>query len=442
MRKSSFASVIATSFLAGETTDEQAFHRASETLGHRWKWLKPLADRFSKRFLRGTRPRHREVVRFLLADAGFRRAIRKYSSELAIHEWLTDSQKMNPVVAARRWAVPAIETAGDLAKWLNVSASDLLWFADLKGFGYEPDSYKLQHYNYKVLAKQFGSVRLIEAPKLRLRGLQKRILTEILEKIPPHQAVHGFVRGRSIQTFSSPHVGKRVILKMDLQNFFPTFSGVRIQSLFRTMGYPETVADLLGGICTNATPRSVWKATDAITGNDLHELKSLYSRPHLPQGAPTSPLLANLCTYRVDCRLSGLAKSAGAEYTRYADDLAFSGERGFERRVERFSNHVAAVLLDEGFTVHFRKTRVMREGVRQHLAGLVLNRHINIIRSDFEKLKATLTNCARFGPASQNRTNHSQFRAHLEGRVAFVESVNPARGRRLRQVLEQIEWSE
>src|SRR6185437_9583766 len=134
----------------------------------------------------------------------------------------------------------------------------------------------------------------------------------------------------------------------------------------------------------------------------IPDARALYARPHLPQGAPTSPALANLCLYRADCRLAGLAKSAEAEYTRYADDLAFSGGDAFERCVERFSTHVAAILFEEGFSVHHRKTRIMRQGVRQHLAGLVSNRCMNVARSDFDRLKATLTNCVRLGPASQN----------------------------------------
>ena len=177
-----------------------------------------------------------------------------------------------------------------------------------------------------------------------------------------------------------------------------------------------------------------------IPAAQLREARALYSRPHLPQGAPTSPALANLCAYRVDCRLAGLAKSAGAQYTRYADDLAFSGGEAFERCVERFRTHVAAILREEGFSVHHRKTRIMRQGVRQHLAGLVANRRMNIMRAGFDRLKAILTNCVRLGPESQNRDAHPYFRAHLEGRVGFVESINPGRGRRLRAILEQIRW--
>ncbi len=248
-------------------------------------------------------------------------------------------------------------------------------------------------------------------------------------------AVHGFVKGRSIKTFVAPHVGQRVVLKMDLQDFFPSISGARIQAFFRTAGYPEAVADLLGGICTNATPQDIWDGA-------AWDVRSLYVRPHLPQGAPASPALANLCAYRVDCRLSGLAKSAGAAYTRYADDLAFSGDESFERCVERFSTHVAVILHEEGFTVHHRKTRIMRQGVRQHLAGLVANQRLNVIRADFDRLKAVLTNCIRLGPESQNRDAHPLFHSHLEGRVGFVESINPAKGKRLRALLNQIRWQQ
>ncbi len=228
---------------------------------------------------------------------------------------------------------------------------------------------------------------------------------------------------------------------MDLRDFFPSISGPRIQALFRTMGYPETVADLLGGICTNSTPRDIWRgATLDVPPAQLREARALYARPHLPQGAPTSPALANLCAYRLDSRLSGLAAAAGLVYTRYADDLAFSGEAAFARSAARFAAHVAAIAAEEGFAVHHRKTRMMRQGVRQYLAGLVTNRRLNIPRRDYDNLKATLYNCVRHGPGSQNRKSRPDFRAHLEGRLAFLESINPAKAAKLRALFDQIPW--
>ena len=135
-----------------------------------------------------------------------------------------------------------------------------------------------------------------------------------------------------------------------------------------------------------------------------------------------------------------MATAADAQYSRYADDLAFSGDAAFQRTAKRFQIHVAAVAAEEGFKVYHRKTRIMHRGVRQHLAGLIVNEFPNVRRADFERLKAILTNCIRTGPALQNHSGHENFEAHLLGRIAFVESVNPTRGRKLRALFEQILW--
>jgi hypothetical protein len=119
--------------------------------------------------------------------------------------------------------------------------------------------------------------------------------------------------------------------------------------------------------------------------------------------------------------------------------LAFSGDAEFGRCVERFGIQVAAIVAEEGFAVNHRKTRVMRRSVRQHLAGLVVNERANVRRTDYDTLKAILTNCVRFGVESQNREGHSDFRAHLTGRVAFVKAVNAEKGRKLERLLDKIQ---
>jgi RNA-directed DNA polymerase len=101
---------------------------------------------------------------------------------------------------------------------------------------------------------------------------------------------------------------------------------------------------------------------------------------------------------------------------------------------------VYSIVLEEGFVPNFRKTRVMPRAVCQHVTGLVVNSHPNLDRAEFDRLKATLTNCARHGPASQNRAGVAQFRSHLLGRVAFCEQVNAARGKKLRCLFEAIDW--
>jgi RNA-directed DNA polymerase len=441
MPNPSLLRVLAASFLAGQPSADQIELRCEQVLGRKWHWLKPLAKRYVKAFAARTRPRRRDVIEFLIRDEAFQRAWSKHFDELSVARWVTEPQQMQPADVATAWPVPPIKSVGALAEWLGITVGELEWFADLKGLAYKRRIPRLAHYHYRVLSKQAGSARMIESPKPRLKALQRQILSQILEKIPRHPAAHGFLKGRSIKTYVAPHVGQRVLLKMDVQDFFPSLSRARIQALFRTIGYPEAVADLLGGICTNAVPRNAWNQAEAEVGRShLQEVRTLYATPHLPQGAPTSPALANICCYRVDCRLGALAKSVGAEYTRYADDLAFSGDDTFERTSERFFIHVAAILMAEGFRVHHRKTRIMRQGVRQHLAGVVINDHLNVIRKDFDRLKATLTNCVRLGPESQNREAHVQFRSHLQGRVGFVETINPGKGKRLRAIYKQIRW--
>jgi RNA-directed DNA polymerase len=435
MPNPSLASVLARAFLAGEPTVEQICEGGNRALGREWPWLRRLATRYVAAHAAGVRPRHREVTEFILSDTSFRRARVRFATKLSIAEWLTEAPQMQPVAAAALWPVPPIESVADLADLLSLYPAELDWFADLKGLCQTSKaSPQLRHYHYRIFTKSTGGIRLIESPKPNLKAVQRRILTRILDRIPPHPAAHGFVKGRSIQSFTAPHVGQRVVLRMDLQDFFPAISGPRIQTFFRTAGYPEPVADLLGGLCTNATPRNV------LSHSVDPETRALYARPHLPQGAPTSPSLANLCAWRIDRRLSGLAKSAGATYTRYADDLAFSGAETFDRGVDRFSSHVAAILQDEDFRVNHHKTRIMRQGVRQHLAGVVVNEHPNIARSDFDRLKAILTNCVRLGPESQNRDSHPHFQLHLEGRISFIESINPERAKRLRALFDRIEW--
>lgn len=444
MPSPAFYSALARSMLAGEATENALVARASKTLGRNWRWIRPLARRYLNRFGTDLRPRRKDVVRFLHADDHLADALHRNRGEIRIASWLADPASMQPVPAAAGWNIPAIESIGALAEWLKIPPSELEWFADRKRLCSRKTPYvdgPLAHHHYRILAKDSGNIRLIEAPKRRLKQIQQRILSGILEQIPNHHAAHGFVRSRSIQSFAAPHIGKRVVLRMDLRDFFPSIHGARIPAFFRMAGYPEPVADLLGGICTHATPRRLWTTLGkGIDVEKMIEARSLYSWQHLPQGAPTSPALANLCFWRADSRLTGLARSAGAAYTRYADDLAFSNDENFERGISRFAARVAAILEEESFSVHHRKTRVMRQGVRQYLAGLVVNEHPNIVRADYDRLKAVLTNCARHGPDSQNREAHRNFRAHLQGRIAFVESVNPQRGAKLRSLFAQIDW--
>jgi RNA-directed DNA polymerase len=432
---------LATAFVGGRWNTEELVDRGAAALGQRWRWLSTLAKRLVVAFEQQPRPSTSAVEAFLLRDRGLQRACQRHEIRLAVMP--AKRAEMVPATGTpASWIVPPLRTVGELAEWLEIDTAELDWFADRRGLESKLPEGPLRHYRYYWLSKRLaGTARLIEAPKWRLKTIQRRLLHGILDTIGPHDTACGFRRGSSIHRFVAPHAGRRLVLKIDLRDFFPSINRARITAVFRVAGYPEQVAQTLAALCTNAVPADVWRGFPGYGDQrDQWRHESLYCRPHLPQGAPTSPALANLCAYRLDCRLQGLAQVTGAQYSRYADDLLFSGGVEFERCVRRFYVQVCAIALDEGFRGNGRKTRIMRQGVRQQAAGIVLNRHPNLRRDEFDRLKAILYNCARHGAASQNRSEHADFRAHLLGRVTFAEAVNAARGRRLRQLFERIQW--
>jgi RNA-directed DNA polymerase len=162
--------------------------------------------------------------------------------------------------------------------------------------------------------------------------------------------------------------------------------------------------------------------------------------PHLPQGAPTSPALANLVTFSLDRRLAGLAARFGATYTRYVDDLTFSGGPSLRNARSRFVAKVEEIVLDEGFRLNDAKTVVLGSAGRQALLGTVVNDHPTLPRPQRDALRALLHNCAVSGWRSQAR-GRENFADHVLGRIAWVNGLDPVLGARLRTRYDAIDWS-
>jgi RNA-directed DNA polymerase len=431
---------IADAMLAGPAEPESMVERMSTSLGVRSDWMLDLARKAVMRF--GTRwdsVESKEVSMVVANTPGFVAAWRSDKRPFVVRLMRRPPVQKLPPPRLREVTLPQLPTLGDLAAWLEVEAAELDWFADRWRVLPRGADTPLHHYTYKTIEKRDGRCRLIEIPKSRLRSLQRKILHGLLERVPAHDCVHGFRKGRSAVTYAAPHAGKAVVVRFDLADFFASVHAPRVHALMRTLGYPLEVARALTALCTNRVPSARLLAEDVCGKMDSLE-RQRYRTRHLPQGAPTSPALANLCAYRLDLRLEGLARAVGATYTRYADDLAFSGGEDLARMMERLEVRVAAIALEEGFSIQLRKTRVMRRGARQHLAGVVVNRHPNLARSEFDRLKAILTNCVRYGAASQNREGRADFRAHLQGRVAQAVMLNAVRGAKLKVIFEGIGW--
>jgi len=169
---------LAEAFLNGTWDLDGLIDRGGHVLGRRYRWLRPLARRVLASFADGPRPRMARLALFLQADEGFRKARRRY--ELALHLIVWPAPPMTPAPGPpERWPVPSIVTLAELARFLDVEPSELDWFADCQGRERTTRSEQLRHDRYRWVAKSSGSLRLIEAPKPRLKRIQRRLLDTI-----------------------------------------------------------------------------------------------------------------------------------------------------------------------------------------------------------------------------------------------------------------------
>jgi hypothetical protein len=419
---------LAAALAAGPMDDrETLLARVKPLVGdlRRARWLEPLVRNLHLEFGEAPRPTSRQIGERILGHPPFVKAWIAGQGRILP---LPVTPQMAPAMGApREWQIPAITTVAELADTLQLHGDDLGW---LIAHG------QADHYRHRWQAKpKSDRFRLIESPKTLLKFAQRQVLRKILGAIPPHEAARGFRPGNSVRDFVAPHTGQKLLLRFDLEDFFPSLSAARVLRVFLTAGYPEAVARALTRLTTRSTPHSTLEEKTLAWAE-----RRRFATPHLPQGAPTSPALANLGAFRLDCRLAGLAGSVGANYTRYADDLLFSGGEDFSRQSRSLETLIGAIILEEGFRPNHHKTRVLRQGHKQHAAGLVLNEKPNIDRRDFDRLKAILTNCARHGPASQNRDHHPDFAAHLQGKLAWVRFIHPGKEAKLRGIFEKIDW--
>ena len=404
-------------------------------LDDRPAWVAALVNRIQDQFANDkTELCVDRLVRFIDRDLEFQKVWYERRQSLRIRRY-----NLIPLPADTGridYGQSIIREIPELAKWLGLSTGRLENYGRHWRLSNNESNRRYHHYFYHWRNRNNGKKRLIEAPKSRLAGIQRQIYLGILNRVPLHDSCCGFRRGFSRIDYVCPHTNKKVVIKMDLSNFFTRITLARIHSLFVFLGYSDSVATKLAGICCNQTPHSVIRTNPELSWQQRRHLL----QPHLPQGSPSSPALANLCAFRMDRRLNGLAEKLGADYSRYADDLAFSGGYDLSSRAESLITWVSYIVACEGFSINHRKTRVMRQGVRQRLTGITVNRFANYSRRKYDQLKATLHNCVKYGPESQNMARHPSFQAHLSGRIAEVRSLNPARSVKLDRLYSQIQW--
>lgn len=426
------ADQLALAALSGSAEVSGVRARCAQVIAAQPRWLTALAQLLIARHAHAWHAHSRAALReSVLHYRPFRRAQTDAAPPRAHRLVLQADVPATASLAAAVSFEPDLATPGGIARWLGLRAEEVNWFAAAhRGLRADPPP-KAAHYRYRWVRKRAGGWRLLEAPKPRLRDMQRLILHGILDGIAPHEAAHGFRSGRSVLTHATAHVGKRVVIRMDLRDFFLGIRAGRINGLFKAMGFPAAAAAMLTALCTARVPAALLGGGDD-RGVDRRadgpvlswSERQPFLTDHLPQGAPTSPALSNLCAFGMDVRLTGLAHVLGATYTRYADDLVFSGDEALRRAADRVQAYVGAIATEEGFAVNHRKTRVMPSARRQEVTGVIVNVRPNTAREHYDLLKATLHNAC-------GAELSDAWKARIRGHIAQVSSLNAARGARL-----------
>jgi retron-type reverse transcriptase len=354
-----------------------------------------------------------------------------------LHDRVSNVEKL------RALGLPVLSTPADLAGVLGLRVPRLRWLA------FHTEVASRIHYVQFTVPKRSGGQRTLSAPHKALANAQQWILENIVSKLPAEPAAHGFVAGKSILTNAREHVARDVVISVDLEDFFPSITFPRVRSVFQRAGYSGAIATILALLCTECPRRTV-----QYDGKTYHVA---IGPRGLPQGACTSPGLSNQVARRLDRRLTGLAKKFGLSYTRYADDLTCSGplplpvrsrdaapetpeaagkkqRQGVGYLLARL-RHIAEA---EGFCINEKKSRVLRRGAAQRVTGLVVNVKPSLPRRELRRLRAILHRARKEGLEAQNREHRPNFRAWLEGKIAYVSMVRPDLGAKLKADLSKI----
>ena len=302
--------------------------------------------------------------------------------------------------------------------------------AELRFLAFTRTSSPVSHYQRFSIAKKSGGTRLISAPMPRLKRAHYWLLDNVLGKIPVHPAAHGFLPGHSIVSNARLHVGADIVINDDLKDFFPSVSYRRVKGVFRSLGYSEAIASLFGLLCTEPEVDEV-----ELDGETFFIARG---PRHLPQGAPTSPMITNLLCRRLDARLAGSAKKLGFSYSRYADDMTFSGSGDARKNIAKLLWRSGQIITAEGFTLHPDKRRIMRANQRQEVTGLVVNEKPAVDRPTLRRFRALLQQLEKDGPAGKHWGQSDDVLASAQGFAHYVAMVDPVKGAPLVERVRQI----
>lgn len=302
--------------------------------------------------------------------------------------------------------LPVIFDFKHLSLLLGLEATELTYYLYV-----EDDLF----YTRFEIPKKNGKKRIINVPSERLMEIQRWILDNILTPMDSDlsESCCGFRKGTSIKTNAQIHCNKDCVLNLDLKDFFPSVNIDRVFYIFYNKGYTKKVSYYLAKL---------------VTKNGV-----------LPQGAPTSPMISNLAAIMMDKRLKGLSEAYHADYSRYADDLTFSGASNITNMIPI----IEKIVCDEGFTVNEKKTHYAYNYQRQEVTGLVVNKNVGIKKEYINNIRKELYYCKKYGVNNHLdyiSMHKSFYKEHLVGKIEWIKSIDKIQGERLKTIFNEIEW--
>ncbi len=276
-------------------------------------------------------------------------------------------------------------------------------FCKLVGYQYELllkiSNCQEKFYRKFSIPKKNGEKRMILEPLPTLKDIQKWILVNILDKIKVHPTSKAYLKGHSIKDNAKFHKNQNKVLNLDIKNFFGTITEKKVYNLFKGFGYNKQVSTLLTQLC----------CIDGV----------------LPQGAPTSPMISNLVFKVLDYRVFGFCKKNTIRYSRYADDMTFSGEN----LPDGIISFIRKILLENDFDLNDKKTKIRLRHQRQEVTGIVVNEKLQAKREYRRLIRQQIYYIKRFGIREQAKKNgfdsEKKFLRNLLGKTNFVIFINP-----------------
>lgn len=253
-------------------------------------------------------------------------------------------------------------------------------------------------YRYFKIEKKNGSKRQIAEPLPSLKEIQHWILYEILYKIKIHKYSKAYIKGKSIKDNVKFHKCKKIVLTLDIHDFFKSLTIDKVGQCFKEMGYSSILADLLAKIC-------------CLNGS-------------LPQGAPTSPYISNIIMYNFDLTMQNFCNTNKIMYTRYADDITLSGDIEANGIIELVKKELHYLNLE----LNENKTKIMHQNERQIVTGVVVNDKIQVPRTERNEIRMIVHCIKKFGLEGHLQRIDCQkenYIKHLLGRINYILYINP-----------------